>query len=117
MSDRSKPSVFSRLGSLPARGLLGLIRLYQLTLSPVLPALFGPGCGCRFHPTCSHYAAAAVREHGALRGAGLALVRLVKCAPWHPGGVDLVPPRRRAAGFSCQRVASPAPIPVSLSAR
>jgi hypothetical protein len=43
-------------------------------------------------PTCSAYAAEAIERHGAARGSWLALRRLVKCAPWHPGGVDLVPP-------------------------
>jgi putative membrane protein insertion efficiency factor len=80
--------------ALPARALLALIRLYQRTLSPALPALFGPACGCRFTPTCSHYAADAVREHGALTGAWLTARRLVKCTPLHPGGFDPVPPRR-----------------------
>jgi putative membrane protein insertion efficiency factor len=77
--------------SLPARALLGVIRFYQATLSPVLPALLGPGCGCRFAPTCSHYAAAAVQGHGALRGAWLAVRRLARCTPLHPGGFDPVP--------------------------
>ena len=53
--------------SLPARALLGAIRLYQATLSPVLPALLGPSCGCRFAPTCSHYAAEAVRWQVAIQ--------------------------------------------------
>ncbi|MGC4074591.1 MAG: membrane protein insertion efficiency factor YidD [Nibricoccus sp.] len=91
--------------ALPRRALLGLITLYQRTLSPVLPAVFGPACGCRFYPTCSHYAAEAVRTHGAVRGAWLAAVRLLKCTPLHPGGPDPVPPRtvvsRRPA---CTRV-------------
>lgn len=82
------------LPSLPARALLALIWLYQRTLSPVLPVVLGPNCGCRFSPTCSHYAAEAVRTHGALFGALLALRRLVKCTPLHPGGLDPVPPRR-----------------------
>lgn len=77
--------------SLPARAMLGAIRAYQATLSPVLPALFGPGCGCRFAPTCSHYAADALRAHGALRGGWLALRRLARCTPLHPGGLDPVP--------------------------
>ena len=85
---------------LPARLLLGLIWLYQRTFSPVLPAVFGSACGCRFSPTCSHYAAEAVRHHGAIVGAWLALRRLLKCTPLHPGGFDPVPPRR-----SCARVA------------
>jgi uncharacterized protein len=62
-----------------------LIVGYRYTLSP----FFGP-C-CRFHPTCSHYALAALREHGLWRGGWLTLQRLGKCHPWHPGGVDEVP--------------------------
>ena len=94
---------------LPARGLLGLIRLYQVTLSPVLPVLFGPHCGCRFHPSCSHYAAGAIRTHGALRGAALAAWRLLKCTPLHPGGMDPVPPPRASVSRPvCVRVADSA---------
>lgn len=77
---------------LPANLLLGSIWLYQRTLSPALPVVFGASCGCRFSPTCSHYAADAVRTHGAVIGAWLALRRLVKCTPLHPGGFDPVPP-------------------------
>jgi putative membrane protein insertion efficiency factor len=73
---------------------ISLIRLYQRTLSPALPALFGPACGCRFAPTCSHYAAEAIRTHGVLLGIALGAIRLVKCTPLHPGGFDPVPPRR-----------------------
>ena len=64
---------------------LGLIRAYQLVISPLLPP------ACRFYPSCSNYAAAAVREHGVARGSWLALSRLARCHPWHPGGVDFVP--------------------------
>jgi uncharacterized protein len=78
---------------LPSLLLLALIRFYQRTVSPVLPALFGPACGCRFSPTCSHYAAEAVRTHGMLAGSWLAARRLLKCTPLHAGGVDPVPPR------------------------
>lgn len=81
-------------GEWPARLLLASIKLYQRILSPVLPAVFGPACGCRFAPSCSHYAAEAVRAHGAIRGSWLALIRLAKCTPLHPGGLDPVPPRR-----------------------
>lgn len=99
----------ARLMRLPARLLLGLVWLYQRTVSPVLPAVFGPACGCRFHPTCSHYAAEALRTHGALTGGWLTLKRLAKCTPLHPGGLDPVPPRRRPA---CTRVtATPASSP------
>lgn len=64
---------------------IALVRIYQWSVSP----LIGPRC--RFHPTCSDYAVEALSRHGALRGAGLALRRLSKCHPWHPGGVDPVP--------------------------
>lgn len=94
MSDR--PSFFTRVLRLPASALLGLIWVYQRTLSPALPVVFGPACGCRFYPTCSHYAAGAIRSHGAVRGTWLAVRRLAKCTPLHPGGFDPVPaPRAR----------------------
>ena len=70
------------------RALLGAVRFYSHAISPALPAR------CRFYPTCSAYAAEAIERHGAGRGTWLALRRLAKCAPWHPGGVDLVPPAR-----------------------
>lgn len=99
------------LVQLPARMLLGLVWLYQHTLSPVLPAVFGPACGCRFAPTCSHYAAEAVRRHGALIGSVLALRRLIKCTPLHPGGFDPVPTTIRLRPI-CRR-AAPAVPPLS----
>ena len=76
---------------LPKRCALAGIRLYQLTLSPFI------GGQCRFHPTCSHYAMEAVDRHGVLRGTGLALRRLARCHPFHPGGVDPVPAPEGAA--------------------
>ena len=79
---------------LPALALLTLIRVYQRLLSPALPVFFGPACGCRFSPTCSHYAADAIGTHGVLVGLWLAACRLVKCTPLHPGGFDPVPPKR-----------------------
>ncbi len=78
-ADHHKPS-------LPARILIGLIRLYQLTLSPFI------GRQCRFWPTCSHYGMEAIRIHGALRGSVLTVRRLLRCHPWSEGGVDPVPP-------------------------
>lgn len=100
-----------------ARLLLGLIRVYQRTLSPALPVLTLGGCACRFSPTCSHYAADAIRAHGAGRGLWLALRRLVKCTPLHPGGFDPVPaatPRPRPhcsrAGLSASLPHSPTPV-------
>lgn len=73
------------LADLPRRGLVGLIRAYQLVISPALPP------ACRFTPTCSQYALEAVRRHGALRGSWLALRRLARCHPFNPGGIDAVP--------------------------
>ncbi|MBS0605293.1 MAG: membrane protein insertion efficiency factor YidD [Verrucomicrobia bacterium] len=65
--------------------LVKLIRLYQLCISPFL------GQCCRFYPTCSDYAMDAVAKHGIFKGSWLTLKRLVKCHPWHKGGVDNVP--------------------------
>jgi putative membrane protein insertion efficiency factor len=70
------------------RLLIGLIRSYQYALSPWL------GNQCRFTPTCSEYARQAVLTHGALKGTWLALRRVGRCHPWHPGGYDPVPPKR-----------------------
>lgn len=61
------------------------VRLYQVTLSPFL------GQGCRFHPTCSHYALEAVDRHGPVKGVWLAGKRILRCHPFHPGGFDPVP--------------------------
>ncbi|MFO0762554.1 MAG: membrane protein insertion efficiency factor YidD [Byssovorax sp.] len=72
--------------------LLAAIRLYQLTLSRVLVALFGPAC--RFSPSCSHYAMACIQGQGPVRGSLLSLKRLCKCHPFHPGGYDPPPPPR-----------------------
>ncbi len=74
--------------SVPAWVLIALLRLYQLTLSPLV------GRACRFYPTCSQYWIEAIRAHGALKGAWLGVKRLLKCHPLHPGGVDLVPAAR-----------------------
>jgi putative membrane protein insertion efficiency factor len=65
--------------------LTAAIRVYQRTVSKMLPP------ACRFHPTCSEYAAQAIERYGPLRGAGLAAKRLLRCGPWHPGGLDPVP--------------------------
>ncbi|WP_050181070.1 membrane protein insertion efficiency factor YidD [Domibacillus robiginosus] len=61
------------------------IRFYQKVLSPLKPP------SCRFYPTCSHYGYEAVQKHGALKGGLLAIIRVLKCHPFHPGGVDYVP--------------------------
>ncbi|NKZ75084.1 membrane protein insertion efficiency factor YidD [Rhodococcus hoagii] len=81
-------TVWTTLRSFPARVLIFLIELYRTYVSPLrLPT-------CRFTPTCSEYAVDAMRTHGAIKGSALTVVRLAKCAPWHPGGWDPVPERR-----------------------
>lgn len=65
--------------------LLGLLAAYRWLVSPLLPP------ACRFHPTCSSYAAEAVRRHGALKGSVLTVKRLARCHPFCEGGVDPVP--------------------------
>ena len=81
-SDASSPG--ARPGG-AARALLFLVEAYRLTLSPLL------GGHCRFVPSCSLYAEEAVLRHGAVRGAGLAGRRLLRCHPFHAGGPDPVP--------------------------
>lgn len=71
--------------SLPARGLLALIQLYRWTLSPLI------GRQCRYLPTCSSYAADAIRAHGAWPGAWMATARLCRCGPWGGHGWDPAP--------------------------
>ena len=64
------------------RGLVFIIRIYQLTISPALAAALGPPARCRFTPSCSEYAREAIRLHGAIRGGCLAARRLGRCHPW-----------------------------------
>ncbi len=66
--------------------LLGLIRLYQKTLSRSLP----PNT-CRFYPSCSHYGYQAIYKHGAIKGTVMAVWRVLRCNPFNPGGYDPVP--------------------------
>ncbi len=68
------------------------LRAYQFVISPLL------GPRCRFHPSCSEYAHEAVGIHGPLRGSWLALRRIARCHPWHPGGFDPVPPAKDETG-------------------
>lgn len=69
--------------------LMGLIRGYQLFISPLL------GRSCRFYPTCSSYCLQAIERFGSLRGLGLCLRRIGRCHPFHPGGYDPLPEAER----------------------
>ncbi|MDR2031785.1 MAG: membrane protein insertion efficiency factor YidD [Azoarcus sp.] len=85
-------------GFLSVRGLIhglvrALIRGYQLGISPLL------GPRCRFYPSCSDYALEAIAVHGLRKGGLLALARVLRCHPWHPGGIDPVPPVHRGTGI------------------
>jgi uncharacterized protein len=71
--------------SLVARALLFAVRVYQSFFSALMPS------ACKFYPSCSHYAAEALRIHGARRGSWLALRRVSRCHPFLRGGVDFVP--------------------------
>ena len=62
--------------------LIGLIRVYQVTLSPLL------GPACRFEPSCSRYMVESIKKYGTLKGLGRGLRRVSRCHPWHPGGYD-----------------------------
>ncbi|GAP07077.1 MAG TPA: membrane protein insertion efficiency factor YidD [Anaerolinea thermolimosa] len=72
--------------NLPRLVLLALIRTYQAVVSPTLP----PDT-CRFYPSCSHYGYQAIYKHGAVKGAWLAVKRVIRCNPFNPGGYDPVP--------------------------
>ena len=71
--------------AVPKRMLLALILFYRRNISPMFPPC------CRFIPTCSEYAMEAVEKYGALKGGYLALRRILRCHPFHPGGYDPVP--------------------------
>jgi hypothetical protein len=75
---------------LPSAWALGAIRLYQIMVSPWL------GSNCRFQPTCSAYAAGAIERFGLFRGSWMAIKRIGRCQPLHPGGYDPVPEKLAA---------------------
>jgi len=74
------------LRNIPRLVILLLIRAYQIVVSPLLP----PNT-CRFYPTCSHYGYQAVYKYGAIKGSWLAIMRILRCNPFNPGGIDPVP--------------------------
>ena len=74
--------MFDAIVRVPSRCLIGMVRAYQITLSPII------GRQCRFHPTCSNYFIGAVEKYGAARGAWRGMKRICRCHPWHPGGID-----------------------------
>ena len=71
--------------SISKRIMLGMIRFYRRFISPMFPPC------CRFTPTCSAYALEAIQKYGALKGGYLAVRRILRCNPFHPGGYDPVP--------------------------
>lgn len=81
---------------------VGLIRVYQWVISPILPR------SCRFAPSCSEYAAEAIASHGALAGGWLALRRLARCHPWGGDGYDPVPDQPWLGGLSACSHSHPA---------
>lgn len=89
-ADRAALAAPERRPGLVARALIAIIRGYQRLISPLLPP------ACRFWPTCSQYAIESLAVHGPGRGSWLALRRLLRCHPFHPGGIDPVPGRDRS---------------------
>ena len=69
-------------GLLVSTALILLIRVYQVTISPLL------GPACRFEPTCSRYMIEALRKYGVFKGLFKGVMRICRCHPWHPGGYD-----------------------------
>lgn len=68
--------------AIPSRIVIGMVRLYQILLSPIF------GRQCRFHPTCSQYFIEAVRKYGVISGSWRGFRRILRCHPFHPGGYD-----------------------------
>jgi putative membrane protein insertion efficiency factor len=68
---------------------IGIIKLYQTVLSPII------GPTCRFHPSCSYYAIGAITEHGFIKGSWLSIKRILKCHPLNDGGYDPVPEKKQ----------------------
>lgn len=80
--------------SLGARVMIGLVRFYRIAISPAMAP------SCRYWPSCSEYAVEALQRHGGWRGGLLSARRVLRCTPWHAGGVDPVPVVLRPFSFS-----------------
>lgn len=93
------------LARLPRVLVRGVIRAYQIVVSPILPS------SCRFTPTCSNYALTSVERFGVFRGGWLAVRRVGRCHPWNPGGHDPVPETlpRRGTDDANHRARGPSP--------
>jgi len=83
--------------AIPAKAAILLVRGYQKILSPWL------GQRCRFHPSCSNYCIEALQQHGMVRGLWLGLKRILKCQPFHPGGFDPVPEKKKRKAFTTEK--------------
>jgi putative membrane protein insertion efficiency factor len=77
--------MIKKITQLPAKFLILLIRIYQVTLSPFI------GRNCRYTPTCSNYGIEAIRKYGAIKGGWLTIKRILSCNPWGGSGYDPVP--------------------------
>ena len=77
--------MMKRIAQLPAKFLILLIRIYQVTLSPFI------GRNCRYTPTCSNYGIEAIKKYGAIKGGWLTVKRILSCTPWGGSGYDAVP--------------------------
>jgi uncharacterized protein len=88
---------YVKLDAVVSSSLVLVIKGYQKAISPALPLIFGSNCGCRFTPSCSHYAIEAIQTHGSVRGSGLATRRIIKCTPFSAGGHDPVPAHKQSS--------------------
>ena len=77
--------MMKKITQLPAKFLILLIRIYQITLSPFI------GRSCRYYPTCSNYGIEAIQKYGAIKGSWLTIKRILSCNPWGGSGYDPVP--------------------------
>lgn len=80
---------FKQIAHMPRMIPIALIYVYRYTVSPLL------GNCCRFYPTCSQYSQDAFKRFGLMKGLGLTVWRLLRCHPWHPGGIDPVPQKKK----------------------